>query len=84
MRIWYPLLPTNISTTYSINDQHAVITPFNPSPLTFHIYASVTWVSIGSRNGSRPVRRQAITWTDVALLSAGLLETNYSDMRNWI
>ena len=81
MRIWYQLLPINISTTYSINDQHAVITPFNPSPVTFHIYASVTWVSIGSGNGSRPVWRQAITRTDVAVLSVGLLQTNYSDMR---
>ena len=34
-------------------------------PLVPYIYASVNWVSIGSDNGLSPVRRQAITYTNI-------------------
>ena len=45
-----------------------------------HIYASVTWVSIGSGNGLSPVRRQAITWATADLLSIEPLGTNFSEI----
>ena len=35
---------------------------------------------IGSGNGLSPVRRQAITWTDAALLSMEPLGTNFRDI----
>ena len=50
-------------------------------PVT-HIYASVNWVIIGSGNGLSPVRRQAITWTNAALLSIRLLGINFTEI--WI
>ena len=40
---------------------------------------SVNQFSIGSGNGLLPVRRQATTWTNVDLLSIGLLGTNFSE-----
>ena len=46
------------------------------------INASVNWVSIGSRNGLSPVRRQAITRTNTDLLSIRHLGTTFSDI--WI
>ena len=39
----------------------------------------VNWVSIGSGNGLSPVRRQAITRTNVDILLIGLLETNFNE-----
>ena len=44
------------------------------------VYASVNWTSIGSGNGLSPVRRQAITWAIVDLLSIGPLGTNFSEI----
>ena len=44
------------------------------------VYASVNWVSIGSRNSSSPGRSQAITRTNADLLSIGPLETNFSEV----
>ena len=44
------------------------------------MYASVNWVIIGSGNGLSPVRRQAITWTNDALLSFGLMGTDFSEI----
>ena len=35
---------------------------------------------IGSGNGLSPARRQAITWTNVGILSIGPLGTNFSEM----
>ena len=46
------------------------------------IYASVNWIITGSGNGLSPVRRQAITRTNIGLLSIGLLGTNFSEI--WI
>ena len=43
------------------------------------IYASVNWINIGSYNGLSPVRCQAITWTNVLLLSTRPLGTNFSE-----
>ena len=43
---------------------------------------SQNWVSTGSDNGLSPLRRQAITWTNAALLSIGLLGTNFNEI--WI
>ena len=40
----------------------------------------VPWVRIGSGNGLSPVWRQAITWTNAALLSIGSLGTNFSEI----
>ena len=37
-------------------------------------------VSIGSDNGLSPVRRQAIIWTSVGLLSNGNLRTNFNEI----
>ena len=42
----------------------------------------MNWVNIGSGNGLSPVRRQAITWTNVDFLSIGPLGTNFSEI--WI
>ena len=39
----------------------------------------MNWVSIGSNNGMSPIRRQAIIWTNVGLLSIGPLATNFSE-----
>ena len=50
--------------------------------LEYRIYALVNYVSIGSGNGVWPVRRQAITWTNVALLSIRPLDTKFSDIWN--
>ena len=44
------------------------------------IYASVNRVHIGSDNGLSPVRRQAVTWTNIHLLSIEPLETNFSEI----
>ena len=53
----------------------------HPSPcLVPHIRVSELG-SIGSGNGLSPVRRQAITWTNVDLLSIGPLRTNFSEIR---
>ena len=41
----------------------------------------MTWVSTGSGNGLSPVRHQAIPWTNAGLLSIGLLEGNFSEIR---
>ena len=53
---------------------------FNSSPPKCSIYATVSWVSIGSDNGFSPVRRQAIIWTNAGLLSIGPLGTNFSEI----
>ena len=42
----------------------------------------MNWVIICSGNGLSPVRRQAITWTNIGLLSIWLLGTNFSEI--WI
>ena len=42
----------------------------------------VTWVIIASENGSAPVRRRTITWTNVDLLIIRPLGTNISEI--WI
>ena len=36
------------------------------------MYVSLNWVIIGSGNGLLPIRHQAITYTNAALLSIGL------------
>ena len=41
----------------------------------------MNWVIIGLGNGLAPVRRQAITWTNVHVLSIGSLGTNFSEIR---
>ena len=46
------------------------------------IYASVNWINIGSGNGLSPIRCQAITWTNAALMSIWPLGTNFSEI--WI
>ena len=46
-----------------------------------HLYASVTWVSIGSGNGLSPVRSHAISWTDAAVLLIGPLGTHFNEFR---
>ena len=46
---------------------------------TWHIYASVNWVIIGSGNDLLPVQCQAITWTNV-----GPMGTNFCEVRNKI
>ena len=51
-----------------------------PPPPPCRIHAPVIWVSIGSDNGFSPIRRQAIIWTNVWLLSIGPLGTNFSDI----
>ena len=38
-------------------------------------------VNVGSNNGLSPIRCQAITWTNVGLLSIGLLGTNFSEIQ---
>ena len=43
------------------------------------IYASLSWVIIGSDNGLSPVRRQAIIWTNAGILSIEPLGTNFSE-----
>ena len=53
----------------------------NSSPLVpCHIYASMNLVITSSGNGVLPVRRHAITWTNVGLLSIGLMGTNFSEV----
>ena len=53
----------------------------HPSPcLVPHIRVSELG-SIGSGNGLSPVRRQAISWTNVDLLSIGPLRTNFREIR---
>ena len=42
----------------------------------------MNWIIIGSGNGLSPGRHHAITWTNVSLLSIGLLGTNFSEI--WI
>ena len=44
------------------------------------LYVPVNWAIIGSGNGSSPVQRQAITLTNVDLLSIGTLGTNFSEI----
>ena len=44
----------------------------------FIIYASVNKLAIGSYNGLSPVRRQAIIWTNAALLLTGPVETVFT------
>ena len=39
-----------------------------PTEAEWRIHASVNWVIIGSGNGLSPMRRQAITWTNVDIL----------------
>ena len=46
-----------------------------------YIYISKLTI-IGSGNGLSPLRQQAITWPNVALLSVGLLETTFNEI--WI
>ena len=53
---------------------------FNSSLPQCLIYASMNLVIIGSDSGLSPVQRQAITWTNAALLSIGLLRTNFSEI----
>ena len=53
----------------------------NHSGQVMHICIS-RLTSIGSGNGSSPVQRQAITWTNVGLLSVGILGTSFGEI--WI
>ena len=46
----------------------------------WRIYASLNWVIIGSDNGSSPVRRQAIIWTNARILLIHTLGTNFSEI----
>ena len=50
-------------------------------PNELHVCSNHSWVSIGSGNGLLPVRRLAINWTNVGLLSFRLLGTNFSEIR---
>ena len=52
----------------------------NSSPLSA-AYMSLIWISFGSGNGLLPVRHQAITWTNVDLLSIRPLGINFSEIR---
>ena len=45
------------------------------------IYASVNWANFGSGNGLSPTQHQAITWTNVDLLSIGLLGAGFSEIQ---
>ena len=45
------------------------------------MYGSVNCDSIASGNGLSPVRRQAITWANAALLSIGPLGINFREIR---
>ena len=54
----------------------------NSSPPSAAYMRQFNWVNIGSGDGLSPVRRQAITWTNAALLSIGPLWTNVSEI--WI
>ena len=47
------------------------------------MYVSLNWVIIGSGNGLLPVQYQAITWTNAALLSIGLLGTISVKLEPW-
>ena len=40
----------------------------------------MNWISISSGNGLSPIRRQAITWTNVHLLSIGPLGANFNEI----
>ena len=42
----------------------------------------MNWINMGSGNGLSPFRRQAITWTNAALLSMRTFGTNFSEI--WI
>ena len=64
------LLPTS-----TVSAAHVV-----PISSSCSIYGSLNWVSIGLDNGLSPVWRQAITWTNVHLLSIGPLGTNCSEI----
>ena len=44
------------------------------------IYASLSWVNIGSDSGLSPVRRQAIIWTNAGILLIELLGTGFSEI----
>ena len=44
-------------------------------------YALVNWISIDSSNGLSPIRRLAITWTNVHVLSIGSLRTYVRKIR---
>ena len=46
-------------------------------PLVLHV--SMDWAIIGSGNGLSPIQRQAITWTNAALLWIGLLGSNFCE-----
>ena len=42
---------------------------------------SLCLMNIGSGNGLSPVRRQAITWTNVDLLLVGTIGTNINEIQ---
>ena len=60
-----------------LNMLNFIMRPLVYSSLAGAAYASMI---IGSDNGSVPVRRQAITWTNIGLLSMGPLGTNFNEI----
>ena len=79
---WWAIISTNADPVHRRiygalgRDKLKLISPES------RIYASVNWVIIASGNGLSPARRQAIWWTNAALMSIGPLETNFSEI--WI
>ena len=78
-----PLVFLSVSIYRHINNVHK----YDPCVNNFNINSidsssSLIWVSIGSGNGLSPLRCQAIAWTNAAILSIGLLGTNFSEI--WI
>ena len=61
-------------------EQHSIFLVLTHLPLVPYI-CIIELSSIGSGNGSLPVRRQAITWTTADLLSIGHLKTNFSEIQ---
>ena len=57
-------------------DNYTIINSLRPSDA----YASATYTNIGSDNGLSPVRRQAIIWNNVGILSIGRLGTNFGEI----
>ena len=71
-----PLRAQNDKVQYITWNTHSFVLLFR------RIYASMTWVSIGSGIDLSPVRRQAITWTNAGFLLIALLRTNFSEI--WV
>ena len=70
----WPMLMFTICFLFFFNHVPIFNSVFNKSiEVEWRIYASVNYVRIGSDNGLLPVRRQAIIWTNAAILIMGPL-----------